>query len=418
MIRQAEELARRGWRVAIAAHSERRAHVKCESPDLEFIDLGPLGEIAAELRRNEEAASRDPNFVRGTWRIVRGLGAVWPSMYDGLIAAVSSDRPDIMIVDLFSSAGMCAAERAGIPYVVNNPDLLASLPVTLLPPADDVPFLFSGKSIHDVGRGQRITGPFVRRIAAAATTLMVGRDLNALRARRGLKPTTPDALLRDHLILVDGAFGLEYERPLPADIQMVGPMMRDVVPPLDSELARWLAEGPPVVYVNLGTITVATTEQLAALLDALTSDVFRAYWILADAQAECLPSARSASVRIEAWGPPPAAVLGHDNVRAFVSHCGINSVHESLMMGTPIVGIPMFADQRDMAVRVADAGAGVWIDKRRLTGNALRGAIRRVMSDASFAAAIPPIQAALARAGGVRRAADLITERVAARRRA
>src|ERR1051325_2608477 len=98
---------------------------------------------------------------------------------------------------------MCVAERVGIPYVVNNPDLLAALPVTLLPPADDVPFLFSGKSIRDVGVGQRLAGPLVRWIATVATSLTVTRDLNRLRASRGLKPTTPDALLRDRLILVD-----------------------------------------------------------------------------------------------------------------------------------------------------------------------------------------------------------------------
>ncbi|HXT16178.1 MAG TPA: glycosyltransferase [Gemmatimonadaceae bacterium] len=418
LIRQAEELGRRGWRVAIAAHSERRAHVALESPALEFVDLGPLGAIAAELRRTEEAASRDPNFVRGTLRIVRGLGAVWPSMYDGLLASISSDRPDIVIADLFSSAAMCAAERAGVPFAVNNPDLLASLPVTLLPPADQVPFLFSGKSIRDVGRGQRMTGPIIRRIAALATTLTVGRDLNAYRASRGLTRTTPDALLRDHLILVDGAFGLEYERPLPRDVHMVGPMMPDVIPALPDDLARWLADGPPVVYVNLGTMAVATDAQLAAMLDALTSDRFRALWILAAPQQARLARARSASVRVESWGPAPAAVLRHENVRVFVSHCGINSVHESIVAGTPIVGIPMFADQRDMAIRVADAGVGVWIDKRKLERDALRSSIVRVMDDASFAAAIPKIQAAFARAGGVRRAADLITQRLAESRRA
>src|SRR5580704_16627914 len=114
-------------------------------------------------------------------RILRGLRAVWPLMFDGLAAALAADRPDVVIVDLFSSAGMCAADAAGIPFVVNNPDLLASLPVTLLPPADRLPFLFSGRSIHDVGPIQWLTGPVLRRIAALAAAVTVERDLNQLR---------------------------------------------------------------------------------------------------------------------------------------------------------------------------------------------------------------------------------------------
>lgn len=410
LIRQAEALQRRGRRVAVAGFHELRGHVEAESPGLPFLDLGPLGEAAAGLRRNEEAASRDRDFARGTMRILRGLTAVWPAMYDGLSASVAADRPDVMVVDLFSSAGLCVAAAAGIPCVINNPDLLASIPVTLLPPADDVPFLFSGRSIHDVGWGQRLLGPIVRRLAHAIASATVGRDLNALRATRGLPPVGVDELVRGRPVLINGAFGLEYARALPPEMHMVGPMLPDVMPALPGDLSRWLDAGPPVVYVNLGTMAVASDAQLAAMLEALSSEAFRALWILKAPQAARLSPRPPASVRVLEWGPPPYAVLAHPKVRVFVSHCGINSVHESLAAGTPIVGIPMFADQRDMAVRVADAGAGLWLDKNRFGAADLRRAIDRVLADAAFARALPAVQQAFAAAGGVRRAADVIEQ--------
>ena len=406
LIRQAEELRHRGWRVAIASLHELGPHVAAESPDLPFVDLGPLGEVAADLRRNEDAASRDRHFARGTLRIVRGLGAVWPLMYDGLTAAVAEDRPDIMVVDLFSAAGVCVADAAGIPVVINNPDLLPSLPVTLLPPADEVPFLFSGRSIRNIGWGQRLAGPLVRRLAGAVASLTVGRDLNAMRATRGLSPVSLDAFLRERLIMVNGAFGVEYERPLPPTVHLVGPMLPSEVAPLPDELSRWLHGGTPVVYVNLGTLAVASDVQLAVIVEALTSDRFRALWIVRPASR--LPRTLPRSVRVLEWGPLPFAILTHPNVRAFVSHCGINSAYESLAAGAPIVGIPMFADQRDMAVRVADAGAGVWLDKHRFHATDLRHAIERVLDDPSFTHSLPAVQAAIARSGGVKRAADLI----------
>ena len=316
-------------------------------------------------------------------------------------SAISSRRPE------------CApADAAGVPFVVNNADLLAALPVSMLPPADHVPFLFSGRSIHEVGWQQRLAGPIARRVAATIASSTLGRELNRLRASRGLPPTSVDALLSDRLVLVNGAFGLEYERPLPARVEMVGVMLPSDPLPLPPDLDAWLAGGPPVVYVNLGTLAVASPRQLATMTKAFGADGIRVLWSLKEAQAAKLPPRLPANLRVMSWGPPPFAVLGHANVRAFVTHCGINSAHEAVFAGTPVIGIPMFADQRDMAVRMADAGIGVWIEKTKVTASGLREAILRVMNDPRFTARIPGVQSALARAGGVRRAADLIEREV------
>lgn len=407
LIRQAAELRRRGWRVAVATARELRPHVEAEAPGLPFTDLGPLGSLAGELRRRQAEASRAAGFIRGTSTIVRGLNAIWPLMYDGMTAALATDRPDIAIADLFSSGAICAADAAGVPCIVNNPDLLAALPVTLLPPADHLPPLFSGRSIHGIGRFDRAVAPVLRRMAATLTSLTVERDLNRLRRSRGLPRIDVRDFLRDRLILVNGAFGLEYPRPLPARVEMVGPMLPEVEP-LPAALEAWLASGPPVVYVNLGTLAIAPDTQLAKMTRAFGEAPWRTLWILdGEAQAR-LPRALPESIRLETWGPPPHAILRHANVRVFVSHCGINSAYESIDAGTPIVGLPMFADQRDMAARVADAGAGVWLDKRRFTAEDLRSAIRRVLDEDAFHASLPPLQAAIRQAGGVRRAADLI----------
>lgn len=408
LLRQAEELQRRGWRVAFAGARDVHAHAGAEAPSVPLVDLGPLGAVAERLRQAEAEASADPDFVRGTRRIVERLADLWPSMFDGVAAAIAADRPDIVVVDLFSPAGMAAAEAAGVPFVVNNPDLLGALSVRLLPPADGLPLLFSGRSIHDVTWRQRLAAPALRWIAAQLTSWTVGRRLNALRASRGLAAVDVHEMLRGRTVLVNGAFGLEYPRPLPPHVEMVGPMLPAATPPLPASLEAWLAGGPPVVYVNLGTLAMAPPSQLAKMAGAFASDRFRVLWILKAEQAALLPASPPPSVRIMGWGPPPIAVLAHPNVRAFVSHCGINSVHESLVAGTPIVGIPMLADQRDMAVRVADAGVGVWLDKRGFTAGQLRAAIDRVLTEPAFRARLPAVQAAIASAGGVRRAGDII----------
>ena len=408
LLRQAEELARRGWRCGVATMSEARPHIERKARGVDFVDLGPLGPLAQQIRQVEEEVSREPSFMKGTWRIMRSVNAQWVPMYDGLLAALRRHRPDVLIVDFASAAGIDAGEVEGIPVILNNADLLPSISVKLLPPADHVPRLFSGISITQIGPGRRALSAALRVVAPHVLALTFGRELNAVRATRGRPPIEVNTWHKGRLILVDGAFGLEYRRPLPPNVQMVGPMLPEEIEPLPEEYQRWLEQGPPVVYVNLGTLAMALREQLAKMVEAFGGEEYRVLWVLRKPLHALLPEPLPGNLRVIEWGPSPISILSHPNVRVFVSHCGINSVHESLYAGTPIVGIPMLADQRDMGARVVDAGVGLCLDKTRFTAGELRRAISRVMHEDSFRSPIPAIQASFRLAGGVSRAADLI----------
>jgi MGT family glycosyltransferase len=406
LLRQAEELQRRGHRVAFAGARDLQRHVAAEAPTIPFLDLGPLGPIADQIYRAQVEASLDPVFWRNSYRIVDSFWATWPSMYDGVSAAIAVDRPDVAVVDLFSTGGITAADAAGVPCVVNA-ILLGVLSMKLLPPADHLPFLFSGRSRHQVRAWDRMKAPLIRRMVPIGASVLVGRRLNRLRASRNLPPIDVHELHRNRQVLVDGAFGLEYERPLPPNVAMVGGMLSQRKPLLPPDLDTWLSAGPPVVFVSLGTLAVAPAHQLARMAAALTNDTFRTLWSLKSDQASLLQTSATSSLRILEWAPQQA-VLAHPNVKVFVSHCGSNSVYESVHAGTPIVGIPMFGDHQDLALRVADAGIGVWLDKQKFTTEELRGAILRVLYDKAFGGAMANVQRAVAAAGGVGRAADLI----------
>ena len=48
---------------------------------------------------------------------------------------------------------------------------------------------------------------------------------------------------------------------------------------------------------------------------------------------------------VKQWAPL-VAVLSHDSVGGFVTHCGWNSVLEAVWCGVPMVGWPLYAEQR------------------------------------------------------------------------
>lgn len=412
-LRQAEELARRGWRVAMGSSSEARAHVETQARGVAFVDLGPMGALRRALDEVETAAATTKSFARHTAKMAGTLVDLWPGMYDRLTVAATRDRPDVMVVNITTFAGLDVADREEIPAVVNSPYLLATIPDTLLPPADDLPLPYSGQSLRDVGLRQRLTAPAARILRSSAMSWFLGRKLNAHRATRGFAPIDPRRAFENRMILANVAFGLEYSRPLPPLVQTVGPMVADEIEPLPSAYRAWIEGGPPVVYANLGTLAVASKEILARMLAAFTSPAFRVLWVLKEKQRAHLPSSLPENVRVEPWVPSPLSILAHENVRVFVSHCGINSAQESLHAGTPIVGIPIMSSQRDMGARLADAGVGLTLDKTSFTADELRGAILRVLREDSFRRQIPAIQSSLELAGGVRRAADLIEHQAA-----
>jgi polyene glycosyltransferase len=248
-----------------------------------------------------------------------------------------------------------------------------------------------------------------RFLGATVVELTLGRQLSRLRRSRGLSPCRLVDRPRGVLVMTNSAFGLEYSRPLPPHLQMVGPMLDDALEaPLPGELQDWLDQGPPVVFVNLGTFARADGSLTQRIAGGLVSDQFRALWVRRDGASRLPAGVLPGSVRVAPWVASQVGVLAHPNVRVFVSHCGINGVHEALHAGTPIVGIPLFADQYDMALRVLDAGAGLMLHKERFSPAELRRSIETVLREERFRRNIPAIQASFRLAGGVKRAADLI----------
>ena len=90
----------------------------------------------------------------------------------------------------------------------------------------------------------------------------------------------------------------------------------------------------------------------------------------------------------------------------FLSHCGMNSVNESLACRVPLVLCPQTAEQRGVAARVAQLAAGLPLKKK--TPGAILEAVNRVMDTPSFAENAARIAQGFAKCSGAKGAADKI----------
>ncbi|NQX58339.1 macrolide family glycosyltransferase [Paenibacillus qinlingensis] len=96
------------------------------------------------------------------------------------------------------------------------------------------------------------------------------------------------------------------------------------------------------------------------------------------------------------------------NTKLFITHGGMNSVHEALYYGIPLIVIPQSADQPIIAEQVESIGAGLTLQMQTLQANQLRDAVDQVLSNTSFLTAVAKIRDSFQESGGYRQAVDEI----------
>lgn len=71
----------------------------------------------------------------------------------------------------------------------------------------------------------------------------------------------------------------------------------------------------------------------------------------------------------------------HPNIKAFVTHGGLLSTIEAIYHGVPLVGIPLFADQKANVVDAAHKGYAIRIDLEDITYEAFSKAIQEILNN-------------------------------------
>ena len=100
------------------------------------------------------------------------------------------------------------------------------------------------------------------------------------------------------------------------------------------------------------------------------------------------------------------AVLSQADV--FLSHCGMNSVNESLYYQVPLVMYPQTSEQGGVATRVLQLGAGIRLEKT--SPSAIREAVKQVLEDSSYREHAKMISEGFQKCAGATGAADKILD--------
>lgn len=176
----------------------------------------------------------------------------------------------------------------------------------------------------------------------------------------------------------------------------VGPSIRPVTEEIDKAKEK-------LIYISMGTVV---NDSLALYKKCISA--------FADTTYQVIMSVGNL-IHIEDLGDIPEnisvksfvdqiAVLNKADV--FLSHCGMNSVNESLYYQVPLVMYPQTSEQAGVAAKVEQLGAGIRLEK--ISSNAIREAIEQVMNTSSYRENAAAISEGFKRCSGAKGAADKI----------
>ncbi|KAI4351621.1 hypothetical protein L6164_005965 [Bauhinia variegata] len=148
---------------------------------------------------------------------------------------------------------------------------------------------------------------------------------------------------------------------------------------------KWLDSQPSksVVFLCFGSMGLFSTVQLKQIADGLERSGQRFLWVVRNPPSEkshklapwaeedpdldsLLPEGfqdrtRERGLVVKKW-VPQLAVLKHDSVGGFVTHCGWNSVLEAVCSGVPMIAWPLYAEQRSNRVfMVEEMKIALWM---------------------------------------------------------
>ncbi|MBL8154688.1 MAG: hypothetical protein JNM70_10940 [Anaerolineae bacterium] len=167
------------------------------------------------------------------------------------------------------------------------------------------------------------------------------------------------------------------------------------------------AVGRPLIYVSLGTLSNDNPDFFRMCIEAFTgSDIL----VLMTTGKRISPEAFGSlpeNIAIWSW-VPQLEVL--QRAAVFVTHAGMNSAHDGLYYGVPLLLVPQQMEQMFTAQRAAHLGAGVMLKPGQVSARTLREQTERLLSNPSFKAEAQRLGDSLRAAGGAARAADIIED--------
>ena len=178
----------------------------------------------------------------------------------------------------------------------------------------------------------------------------------------------------------------------------VGPSVRPVTEQIEKTKEK-------LIYISMGTVVNDQANFYKNCIKAFTDTEYQVIMSIGNLVDEKELGEIPANISVHSF-VDQIAVL--DKADVFLTHCGMNSVNESLYYEVPLVMYPQTSEQGGVANRVMQVGAGILLEK---TGpKAIREAVEKVLADASYQKNAAIISQGFKQCSGAKGAAEKILQ--------
>ncbi|EDW33519.1 GL21944 [Drosophila persimilis] len=386
----------------ISPHALEAGGVDAELPNIREIRIEGLKEnwVGMGMSFEPEQMRSQSVMERFTRLIYAGTTNVDLLLSDQQVRKLltSGEQFDLLIVDLFlSDALLGLAYYYGIPTVAISPtganswlnNMFGNPQSSSLDPSNFLPFTERMNTQQRIVNSlmstfERLTYNFFHLISQQTVYSkhfeMLVQEL----------PLYRDLTKNLSLALINSHPGLNYPRAYLPNMVEVGGLhltARTDLRPLPNHLLSFMESAAGgCIYMSLGADV--QTAQLPSEKLAIFMDVFghlkEFHFVLKWENEDFVSSLElPENVMIANWWPQQA-ILSHTLVKLFISSCGQLSVWESVMGETPILAIPILAEQEVMAKRLQLNGVSLTVNYDAIAYDALLHGIRQLTLNTSY----------------------------------
>jgi len=285
-------------------------------------------------------------------------------------------KPDCIVADSMALWGKAVALKLGIPFVCST-----------------TTFAFNQHSAKIMKQG---IGELFKMLFSIPK---VSKQVNRLKQKGYPVKNILDIIGSDdntHTIVYTSPEFQPYSETFSEKFAFVGPSIRSATEKIEKTREK-------LIYISMGTVNNDMMSFYKSCISALANTEYQVIMSVGNL------------VSVDAFGKlcENIAVYSHvdqvavlEKADVFVSHCGMNSVSESLCLEVPLVMLPQTSEQQGVAERVAQLGAGIKLDKS--DGRLVLDAINKIFSDSTYYKNAGKIAESFKLSSGAKGAADKI----------
>ncbi len=350
-------------------------------------EFQPRIEKTGSIFRNYQTSiSFDHHQIdHNTFRLSTRLLMVTQEMIPALIEQLIKDDPDYIIYDTMSPWGKYLASILNIPSIRSIPIFLFDRKTLLSMKSDDIQsFIQTGyQNQHEVVKFRSIADHLHKTYGIPKPNF-----LDMYFDKDDLNIVYTSGMLVPNASAYDDSF------------KFVGPSLTS-----ENDVDKFWDTSIPVIYISLGTIF---NDQLG-----FYRKCFEAF---ADLDYQIVISVGSKVNTLELGTPPNNFIVKHTvpqfeilkHASLFISHGGMNSTHEALYHGVPLLLYPQALDQYLLASRVEELGAGKIIKGKEMVPSLLRAMALDILERQAYQESAREISHSLRHCSGYKGAVDAI----------